>query len=333
MDLRESGNRVSFSITSIMSSLVSAILEWILMFMIFVDSSFAYLVTRFAHRSQLQTPCLLCSRLDHILGNHREGFYWDLICHSHKSKISSLVLCRLHNNLVDAHRMCETCISSFTKSDSEAYRLLVGKLGTELDDNIDSRKCLCCNEQWISRTSIQNLFDRGPGEAREIAKESDKGTDSLPHVEYSQIKVTSDTESDNENLIHEMETSGQGLVAKYDSTESQITALVDCPPAEKLIHLASPITISLSESEDHTFSNHNVVSERPIGHGVEELHWKKGDRNDDVSRPSELASSHGVHPSSNANDTNYIESNETSKLKVYCISHCVCYHNSITRYC
>ncbi|KAL8545697.1 hypothetical protein ACS0TY_005723 [Phlomoides rotata] len=303
MDLRqsltdESGNSVSFSITSIISSLVSAILEWILMFMIFVDSSFAYLVTRFAHHSQLQIPCLLCSRLDHFLGNEREGFYWDLICHDHKLKISSLVICQLHNNLVDIHQIL----------------LVVGKLGAhEPDENIDSRKCSCCNEQWVSRISIQNLITK---ESSRLGQLQDKDTDPLPHVEYSQIKVTSDTESDglfsdNESHSAFIRASGQDSAAKYDFTESQITSLADGPPSEKLIiHLASPIKISLSESEDHTYLNLNVESEAPVQH---ELERQQADHNDDVSKPLELASSCGVHPSPNANKTNDMSTPELEK--------------------
>lgn len=265
MDLRESGNRVSFSITSIISSLVSAILEWILMFMIFVDSSFAYLVTRFAHRSQLQIPCMLCSRLDHFLGNEREGFYWDLICNHHKSKLSSLVRCQLHKSKYEAREI--------TNESSQVGRL------------------------------------------------QDKDSDPLPHVEYSQIKVMSDAESDgrfsdNESGISLIRASGQDSAAKNDFSEPQITTLADFPPTEKLIHLASPIKTSLSESDDRTYSHHNVESELSVEH-------RQADHNDDFSKLLEHASSDGVHPSPNANDTHYVESNKTSKLKVCYISDCI----------
>ncbi|XP_057763635.1 myosin-binding protein 1-like [Salvia miltiorrhiza] len=106
MDLRrswgnESGHRVSLSIAS---ALVSAVLEWMLMFMLFVDASFAYFVTRFARHYQLRAPCLLCSRLDHVLGDERDSFYWDLICNEHKSKLASLALCQLQNPRVGSER-------------------------------------------------------------------------------------------------------------------------------------------------------------------------------------------------------------------------------------
>ncbi|KAI3445231.1 hypothetical protein Pfo_001896 [Paulownia fortunei] len=365
MDLRrtaanKSRQKVSLSITS---ALVSAVLEWMLMFMLFVDASFSYFVTRFARYCQLQIPCLLCSRLDHVLGNERACFYWDLICHKHKLKISSLVLCQLHNNLVDVHGTCESCFFSFAtinKSNAETYRLLVGKLGADPnyglaqgassdEHNIGSsgtRKCMCCNEQWISRTCTQKLFQsksidsegaehdapssitpkNNGDEVQEITEQSsqlgqmqNKDADPLPHIEYKQIKVTSDTESegpvsDTESasaFIREMETSGQYSAAKYLSPEHQIITLADFPASEKLIHPAPPIKFSLSESEDPTNSHHNVESEAPLGHGLEEINWQQADHNIDVSEPSELISFSEALPSPNINGTHYDESKET----------------------
>lgn len=155
-------------------ALSSAVLEWLLIFVLFINALFSYLITKFAGYCGLQTPCLLCSRLDHVLGGKRVGFYWDMICGNHKSEISSLVLCHAHNKLADVHRMCENCLFSFAtinKSNAETYRLLVGKLGEdsniELEENIFSEDhnlcsssrthCSCCNEPWISRGYAQKL--------------------------------------------------------------------------------------------------------------------------------------------------------------------------------
>lgn len=156
---------------SIKSALTSAILEWLLICMLFVDAIISYLITKFACYYELQTPCLLCSRLDHILGNRKPKYYWDLICGKHKLEISSLVLCHAHNNLVDVQGMCETCLFSFAtinKSNAETYRLLVGKLGEGsslglnedplLGDHTSSPLCSCCNEPWIPRGYSQKLM-------------------------------------------------------------------------------------------------------------------------------------------------------------------------------
>ncbi|KAJ6877134.1 hypothetical protein NC651_030000 [Populus alba x Populus x berolinensis] len=162
---------------SISTALASAVLEWLLMCMLFTNAIFSYLITRFACQWELQTPCLLCSRLDHILGSRKLRYYWDLICGNHKLEVSSLVFCHAHNNLVDVHGMCENCLFSFAttnKSNAETYRLLVGKLGEDcsfgldrdplLDDHSSvARPCSCCNEPWIPRGYFQNLMRAASG--------------------------------------------------------------------------------------------------------------------------------------------------------------------------
>ncbi|KAG8391043.1 hypothetical protein BUALT_Bualt01G0146900 [Buddleja alternifolia] len=309
MDLKrirfnESKEKVSLSITSV---LVSAVLEWMLMFMLFVDASFSFLVTRFARYCQLQIPCLLCSRLDHVLGNERAGFYWDLICHKHKLNISSLILCQLHNNLVDVHGTCESCFFSFAtvnKSNAETYRLLVGKLGDEPYNGLTqgasgTTKCSCCNEQRISKSIDSDDLKS------KLKHMWDKDADPLPHVKYREIKVTSDTESegpfsDNEicsALIREMETVVQDSVTKHVFKEPQIITLADCSiPPIKLSHL---------ESDDT-----NVESGAPLGHGLEELNWQQAEHNKDVNAPSVLISFPEAIPSPNIDETHNDEPKE-----------------------
>ncbi|KAF5946129.1 hypothetical protein HYC85_016357 [Camellia sinensis] len=217
-------------------ALASAVLEWLLISMLFIDAIFSYLVTKFARYCKLQVPCLLCSRLDHVLGNEKLGFYWDLICGDHKFEISSFVLCRVHNKLADVHRMCESCLFSFAtinKSNSETYRLLVGKLGADshlgLEDHklgsLRTRNCSCCNEPWILRSNAQNLLQTVSigsevaelevplsvatelwDDLKKIREEPSgslrayhmgkNGFDPLSNIEYTKVKITSDTESE-----------------------------------------------------------------------------------------------------------------------------------------
>ncbi|KAL2942285.1 Myosin-binding protein 1, partial [Bienertia sinuspersici] len=79
---------------------------------------------------KLQVPCILRSRLDHILGNEKRDFYRNLVYSNHKLEISSSVSCLNHGKLVDVHVMCEECIFSFAKNElnEETYRILVAKL-------------------------------------------------------------------------------------------------------------------------------------------------------------------------------------------------------------
>ncbi|XP_047951868.1 myosin-binding protein 3-like [Salvia hispanica] len=248
----ESGHQVFLSIAS---ALVSAVLEWMLMFMIFVDASFAYLVTRFARHYQLRTPCLLCSRLDRVLGDEGADFHWDLICNEHKSKITSLVLCQLQNNHVDA------------------------------PPSIDHSQ---------SGDVVQEITEK----SSQLDQMRSRDADPLPHVEYSQIKDGSCSESegpysDTENAserIHGMEPSDHESEAKFVSAE-----VARSPASEKVIHLAPSTKSSLSESEKPTKSHHNIDSEEPIGRGLDE----QGGHGKDVVGLTDLVDFSYAHPSPN----------------------------------
>lgn len=256
-------------------ALASAVLEWLLISLLFVNAIFSYLITKLAHYCELQTPCLLCSRLDHVFGNKKLGYYWDLICGNHKVEISSLVLCHAHDKLVDVHRMCENCLFSFAtinKSNAETYRLLVGKLGEESKIGCSSSKhCSCCNEPWVSGGYAEKLI-----RSKSIGSEADEldvplsgiigpnqddlkmrrgkpsvsdphirtsGLDPLSHVGYTELKVTSDTESEvlysddeDENvLLRKINNSKDDLAVRGVQLEPLIITLADDSATEKLI--------------------------------------------------------------------------------------------------
>ncbi|XP_051147093.1 myosin-binding protein 1-like [Andrographis paniculata] len=328
MDLRgrnESRSKVSPVVASV---LVRAVLEWMLILLLFIEASFAFLVTKFARYSRLQVPCLLCSRLDHVLGKEKAGFYWELICRRHKSKISSLVFCRQHGNLVDIHGTCESCLFSSTsieKSNAKRCRLIVGKLGNgpcydpfqdaSADEHI-SKNCMCCNEQWIPSICTEKLFNSNSegAEINEVVSFTSKydvdekamegssqrgqvcaeDTDPLPHVEYMDIRVTSDAESEGRFLDNKStnvhfcvnETLGHDLASNCAPSEPKTITLVDCPSLDKSIHQASLVTSSLEEPSDLA---HNAESEVPIRHDLEGSNCQPADCKNNVDETSESA--------------------------------------------
>ncbi|MCL7023876.1 hypothetical protein MKW94_003400 [Papaver nudicaule] len=216
------------------AGLAYAFHEWLFMFLLFVNAVFSYLVTRFARSNKLEAPCLLCSRLDHVIGNENPGFYKDLICGAHKLELSSLVYCHIHDKLADVRDMCEGCLFSFTsenKSDLETNRFLVGKLGNNLQSSLyldaslkdpSSRKqCSCCKETWTSRAYDQKLFQQTPIVSEAKAEHSPhrnsdgletgnkkisgqlktsylrcRSFEALSHIGYSELKLTSESESE-----------------------------------------------------------------------------------------------------------------------------------------
>ncbi|PON37977.1 Zein-binding domain containing protein [Parasponia andersonii] len=159
-----------------MAVLTSAACEWFLIFLLLIDAVLSYLLTKFANYCKLQTPCILCSRLDRVIGNERPKFYHDLFCSNHISEISSLISCHIHNKLADGHRMCDDCIFSLTTKNislSEMHRIWGGKLGIDIDGSslqslllngyflpcsVGTNPCSCCGKPWRPGQNVQRLY-------------------------------------------------------------------------------------------------------------------------------------------------------------------------------
>lgn len=315
--------------------LTSAFFEWLLMFMLFIDGIFSYLVTKFARSCELQAPCLLCSRLDRVLGKEKLGFYWDLICHNHKLEISSLVLCYTHKKLVNGHGMCENCLFSFAtinKYNAETYRLLVGKLGEDTNSVLDhdpileeykpssssTRHCSCCSKPYIPSESDKRLFQTKSieSEAAELdlslsgaVEHSHEGLkkkqyipsgsvgapqlgskrlDPLSHIGYTELKITSDSESeillsddDDANTIPcETNQPKEDVTVHSLLPEPRVITLADDLATEKLIIPAfvSEPSDAMPQVRSNAIKLNGTASEAPtaaIGHGLEELDWQK----------------------------------------------------------
>ncbi|KAI3453145.1 hypothetical protein Pfo_009808 [Paulownia fortunei] len=94
--------------------LIYAVLEWILIVLLLLNSLFSYLIIRFAEFFGLKPPCPWCTRIDHILDPARvnKNVHRDLLCEVHAKEISKLGYCSDHQKLVDSQDMCEDCLSS-----------------------------------------------------------------------------------------------------------------------------------------------------------------------------------------------------------------------------
>lgn len=208
--------------------LKSVACEWLLMFFLLLDAAFSYFLTKFAQYCDLQVPCILCSRLDHVFGNEKPHFYRNLLCYDHKSELSSVVLCQNHGNLADVHEMCEECLLSFATKETnhELHKILVGKLRLDclqkpfLSMDSHMRPCSCCAKPWRSRPNVQKsvqsklsghvakpdiplpkspvhkCLNRQEGLKKRKETLSQSPLFAGHHVGYSKGKVNSDPESD-----------------------------------------------------------------------------------------------------------------------------------------
>lgn len=170
--------------------LVYALLEWTLIFLLFIDGFLAFVSNEFAKFFDLKIPCLLCTRIDHVLVHRHSNFYYNnSICESHKRDISSLAYCHMHRKLSDIRSMCEGCLLSFAterESDTDAYKSLVGILHKDIDTFLEDdqrinshkktyigkrddvmrveksgvQKCSCCGEALKMKPSSSKSVTR-----------------------------------------------------------------------------------------------------------------------------------------------------------------------------
>ncbi|KAF8399371.1 hypothetical protein HHK36_015236 [Tetracentron sinense] len=219
--------------------LIYAILEWVLIILLFLDGLLAFAANEFARFFELEIPCLLCTRIDHVLVHRNPDFYYnDSICEAHKKDVSSLAYCHLHQKLSDIRRMCEGCLLSFAtenKSDCDTYKSLVGILDKDLECSVEDdhkihlrlpageknslqvekssvHRCSCCGEPLRVRPSfpkglVQTPAPNGNGVPQNpvpspqralmtVKTEESRSLDPLPHIQYTELRFMSDTESE-----------------------------------------------------------------------------------------------------------------------------------------
>ncbi|KAK4263999.1 hypothetical protein QN277_029342 [Acacia crassicarpa] len=165
--------------------LVYALLEWILIVLLLLNSLFSYLILKFADYFGLKRPCICCSRIEHIIEPKNctnKSCFRDLVCESHASEISKLGYCYNHRKLAESEDMCDDCLSSSSELDYVKISKSFGffpwmKQETVMVQDTDNRKalkCSCCGVHMESRLSppcfvvkpldhiqMQNLITQG----------------------------------------------------------------------------------------------------------------------------------------------------------------------------
>ncbi|XP_068487520.1 myosin-binding protein 3-like isoform X3 [Phaseolus vulgaris] len=140
--------------------LVYAVLEWVLIALLLLNSLFSYLITKFAKWVGLQPPCVWCSRVDHVLQQENDAHvHKDLVCEAHAAEISKLGYCSNHQRLAETHSMCEDCLASrpnhhensFGMRHRIAFISWVSSHGKHESGDSLIRRCSCCNESLSSQ--------------------------------------------------------------------------------------------------------------------------------------------------------------------------------------
>ncbi|GLU12269.1 hypothetical protein SLE2022_289640 [Rubroshorea leprosula] len=216
--------------------LIYAVLEWMLIVVLFIDGFLAFLANEFARFFELQIPCLLCTRIDNVLVHRSPDFYYnDSFCDAHKKDVSSLAFCHVHKQLSDIQRMCEGCLLSFAtakESDCETYKSLVGILHKDVELFVDvdqelhlllpagkkdeavileksnEHRCSCCGEPLKVKVKPSNVKGKNPvvlssapapsPRALFSSRNEDRGLD-MSHIKYKELKLVPDESEHHED--------------------------------------------------------------------------------------------------------------------------------------
>lgn len=205
--------------------LLYAILEWVIITLLLIDGFITFFCNEFAKFFELRIPCLLCTRIDHII-LHRDCniYYNDSVCEDHKKDISSLAYCHVHRKLSEIRSMCEGCLISFAtekESDCDTYKSLTGVLNKDTDSFVDDDlenneksnvpRCCCCGEPLKTRSSLKKIIQSSsltnlisysqvptssPRAPIVMGKIEEGRNLELPNVRYPELKFMLDNESE-----------------------------------------------------------------------------------------------------------------------------------------
>ncbi|XVF54220.1 hypothetical protein PTKIN_Ptkin05aG0163000 [Pterospermum kingtungense] len=205
---------------------IYAVLEWIMIFVLFIDGFLAFFANEFAKFFELPVPCLLCTRIDHhVLVRKNVDFYYnDSICMNHKKNVACLAFCHAHKKLSDIRNMCESCLLSFAtekESDCDTYKSLLGILHKDIELFVDEdhevhlslpsgkkdeevvveksndHRCSCC---WVP-LKVKPSYAKGknsslapaptPSPSPSPRAVANRNLD-LAHIKYIELKLNSD---------------------------------------------------------------------------------------------------------------------------------------------
>ncbi|BAT74261.1 hypothetical protein LR48_Vigan46s000100 [Vigna angularis] len=214
--------------------LVYAILEWILIILLLLNSLFSYLIIKFADYFGLKRPCIWCTRIDHIIeSGMSKSSCRDLVCEAHASEISKLGFCSNHQKLAESQDMCEDCSSS-SQPDyvnlSRSFRFFpwMKQIGMIQDESADAddkaiekveeaMRCSCCGVNLDNRFYPPCIFIKPSLNVLEYDQKQNLVTERGVGVEIDEDQTRSDIVLDHHEVGQgNEENKGSGPVFKID---------------------------------------------------------------------------------------------------------------------
>lgn len=210
--------------------IIYAALEMGIICLLYLEAFFAFISYEFASFFDLQIPCLLCTRIEHVLLNKDSHYFHnESFCESHKKAVSSLAYCHFHRKISDIKNMCEGCLLSFATdrdSDTDNPKPLVGIIQKDVDGFVEDdhkillkgndakvaekgsiSRCSCCGEPLTNKSTKKiaknasmkaaTITSNIPASPRpsSVAMKNEEGRNlELPLSRFSELKLKSNAE-------------------------------------------------------------------------------------------------------------------------------------------
>ncbi|XP_059655373.1 myosin-binding protein 3-like isoform X2 [Cornus florida] len=264
--------------------LIYAVLEWILIILLLLNSLFSYLIIKFADYFGLKTPCLWCSRVDHIFEPRKKpNSYRDLLCEAHATEISKLGYCSNHRKLVESQYMCEDCSSSLPNNDGVSKNFaffpwmkelgVIQSEGKKIVENGEvGLKCSCCGVSMDSKSNSPYIVIKPAWDVLDYTQKgnliADAGNDDDDHIEEGDCSGPSRSDflvdrcEDEREIEKEVENQMiSGFNGRFGFGEEE--AEEDCSVSNSNSELKEFGGVWQAEKEPIKEDNSNVVMEDP----------------------------------------------------------------------
>ncbi|PKA64870.1 hypothetical protein AXF42_Ash011472 [Apostasia shenzhenica] len=235
--------------------LVYTALEWILIAFLLLNALFSYLIARFASFFGLKSPCVLCSRVDHLFepGDGRSK-YCDLLCESHAGEVSLLGFCSNHRRLTEVGDLCEDCSAS-RSAGADRTGAPISWMKRSEQGEMDLR-CSCCGV----------VLESGFYSPYALVRAEDKSVDEVLAKEVDQKWSEEEGGSAKDDDDQKGETLLPSSYVVVEDASVEILAL----PVEIRADLDRPLPIELIDS-------FTMMKPRPRGDGCDDKHLEGDD--------------------------------------------------------
>ncbi|KAJ6970392.1 myosin-binding protein 5 [Populus alba x Populus x berolinensis] len=265
--------------------LIYAVLEWVLIAVVFIDGLLAFFANEFTKFFELKIPCLLCTRIDlAVVRRDADLYYNQSICENHKKEVSSLAYCRVHKKLSDIRKMREGCLLSFAakkESDCDTYKSPVRVLHKNIelfveddrdihlrlptvrkDNTVPAEKSnlhqgSCCGNplkvKAYTKGKIAGTLSQAPPPSPSVPLVSLRNEDprklDLSHVRYTELDV--DVKAAMVPLLTEAENTNEDWTSTFSRGNKFLgTLLTDSATASPRAFTRFPRKSFLDETED-----------------------------------------------------------------------------------